>query len=232
MYQLTEEEVRLSLENTDEIIVANNAITYGNTIYPIRNIASVTIRKWKYITKDKMPGHVLLALLALGGFLLAVAHTFFIQILAVSTIVFGWFAYVYSRFPKIRYTYSLMIELNSGAVKYFFQYDSKRKVEEVVRKLQEFIERPSSVPGFVVYNNQTYNNQTHSNQTNNRIKVDKSVNNYSFAHSNHSLTIEDSVLAIGDNNSMVNKSDRSVATGSMRDSVVNTGNGAQISTAR
>lgn len=247
MYYQTEEAVRSSLENTDKIVVANNAIYYGNTIYQIRNITSVDIKQWEYLNKDKMPGHVLLAWIALGGFLLAITHILIINVLAIVIIASGWLSYFYSRVSKVKYTYSLMIELNSGSIKYFFQYDSKKNMEKVVRKLQELIEKPYFKSEFVIHNSQTYNfmenrnhttnNNTSYNNSSNSYSYDNSSNNYSYSHDNsshfnhfdQSMTIADSVLAIGNDNSIVSKSDRSIATGSVKDSIINTGDSAHIS---
>ncbi len=191
MYQVTEEEVRLNLEDTDKIVVANNAITYGNTIYQIRNITSVTVRKWKYIKTEKMPGYILIAWFAIGGFLFATANALIIKALAVVIIVFGWLIYLDSKVPRVQYAYSLMIELSSGAEKYFFQNASKQNLEEVVRKLQEFIERPYSTSAFIVYNSQVTNN----------ITIDNSIDNSSVDNSNRSVNagyIEKSALSTGD----------------------------------
>ncbi|MEM9504965.1 MAG: hypothetical protein AAGA01_13535, partial [Cyanobacteria bacterium P01_E01_bin.43] len=83
------------------------------------------------------------------------------------------------------------IELSSGAEKYFFQNASKQNLEEVVRKLQEFIERPYSTSAFIVYNSQVTNN----------ITIDNSIDNSSVDNSNRSVNagyIEKSALSTGD----------------------------------
>ncbi|MEL6382862.1 MAG: DUF6232 family protein, partial [Cyanobacteria bacterium J06626_18] len=66
--EIIEEKVDLNnLEKPNEILISDNALTFENTVYQIRNISSVTVRKWKIVKKDVMPLYQLAAWLFIGA---------------------------------------------------------------------------------------------------------------------------------------------------------------------
>ena len=149
-----------NIENTKKIEVANNALTFGNTVYQISNISRVTVRKWKRIEKDILSPFFILFLIAIGTALAVYLPEPRAKVISLLVILVGLFLFFDEKLRSPTYIYLLVIELNSGNVRYFASKDTGF-LEKAVLALYRVIENPYGNVSFaisfsdnrIVYNN-------------------------------------------------------------------------------
>ena len=138
-----------NIESTKKIEVESNALTFGNTVYQISNISRVTVRKWKRIEKDVLSPFFILFLIAVGTALSVYLPEPRDKVISLLVILVGLFLFFDEKLRSPTYIYLLVIELNSGSVRYFASKDISF-LEEAVLALYRVIENPYNNSSFTI----------------------------------------------------------------------------------
>ena len=156
--EFSEEDINLNLESTEFIQVRNNTITFGNTVLHIANISRITVRKWKRNKNNNTSEFFIFLWIAFGALISALSSDPTTKLTGGLIVVAGIFFYSDNKLRKGSYIYLLIMELNSGSVR-FFKDSNSNSLEKAAHTLRAVIENPLSgwyltinIGGDVVHN--------------------------------------------------------------------------------